>query len=101
MLAIILAASFLQLHDTPWISERWSERDVLFCEETPRTNAIQCKPVDVRHPSVRKNYDTNVNSAVQDAVLYEATIIPPAASRPNYADGLNLLALAKMLLQIR
>jgi len=54
LLAITLAASFMQLHRTPWISKRWSERDVLFCEEFKRTNIAHRKGINMRHPFVAK-----------------------------------------------
>jgi hypothetical protein len=97
LLAITLAASFVQLHDTPWISKRWSERDVLFCEEVTGINMAHRKRIDVRHPFVTKTYDLNAN-------FPSAPAAPPAnwaGGRHGHEDGLNLLALAKMLLQIR
>ncbi|KAK1750544.1 hypothetical protein QBC47DRAFT_118880 [Echria macrotheca] len=97
LLAITLAASFVQLHDTPWISKRWSERDVLFCEEVTRTNTVQCKRIDVRHPFVTKTYDLTTNIPSAPVTLSSNW----AGGGCSHEDGLNLLALAKMLLQIR
>ena len=98
LLAITLAASFVQLHDTPWISKRWSERDVLFCEEVMRTNmAAPRKRIDVRHPFVTKTYDLTTNLPSTPVALPSSW----AGGRYGHEDGLNLLALAKMLLQIR
>ena len=95
ILGITLTASFLQLHDTPWISDRWNERDVLFCEETISTDTTQCRRLDVRHPFVTKTYDNTADLA--------PTMLPSTGTgnRPRHDDGFNLLALAKMLLQIR
>jgi len=97
LLAITLVASFVQLHDTPWISKRWSERDVLFCEDVTRTNMAHFKRIDVKHPFVTKTYDLTTN-------IPSAPVALPsngADGRHSHEDGLNLLALAKMLLQIR
>ena len=97
LLAITLAASFVQLHDTPWISNHWSDRDVLFCEEVMRTNMAPRKRIDVRHPFVTKTYDLTANTPSAPVALPSNW----AGDRHGHEDGLNLLALAKMLLQIR
>jgi hypothetical protein len=65
LLAITLVASFAQLHDTPWIGKRWSERDVLFCEEATRINTAHRKRIDVRHPFVTKTYDLDCEHPIR------------------------------------
>ncbi|KAK5656925.1 hypothetical protein OQA88_3447 [Cercophora sp. LCS_1] len=94
LLAVTVAASFLQLHGTPWVPERWSQRHIMFCEEILGTNPVNYRRVDVRHPFVTKTY------SVHDSSVHTSTALS-RANRFNHEGGLNLLALAKILLQIR
>lgn len=114
LLAITLAASFLQLHKTPWMSDRWSERDILFAEETATlintksTESTKAKErgkrVDVQHPFITKTYVKAINTP-------STTTPPPGTSiyskvvsgiKPSsHDDSVNLLTLAKILLEIQ
>jgi hypothetical protein len=56
VLAVQLAASLLQLYSTPWLSNRWSKRDIsflktaIFAQSTPDTG--QQRPINVSKPFV-------------------------------------------------
>lgn len=54
-LALTLAASVLQLHQTPWLSERWSTHDILFLEGSTgphisRSFQASAPPTDAADP---------------------------------------------------
>ncbi|KAI1877379.1 hypothetical protein JX265_003387 [Neoarthrinium moseri] len=94
ILAVTLASSYLQLHQTPWIGELWSDNDIIFTE-------IQGKPdhIDVRHPFITKtHYTTAPEPESQASTIY--TVAQPTHD-PRLRDNINLLALAKLLLTIR
>jgi len=46
-LAVTLASSTLQLNSTPWFSDQWSKRDILFQRISDST-----RPIDIEHPYV-------------------------------------------------
>lgn len=110
LLAITLAASFLQLHQTPWIGDRWGECAILFYEETPavdeaasasRGTPRQNKRIDIRHPFVAKTYHS-ADTAASAMPPAPATIFSNTGlDSSTNVDNTNLLALGKMLLHIR
>lgn len=48
-LAITLASSVLQLHETPWLDENWGKDDILFIKRSQKT--------DYEHPFVSQKFD--------------------------------------------
>lgn len=46
-LAVTLASSTLQLNSTPWFSDQWSKRDILF-----QRISDSARPIDIEHPYV-------------------------------------------------
>lgn len=94
----------LQLYTTPWISDRWSERDILFCEEGPKITNTTSTRIDVQHPFVTKTYRKAVR-ATSTVTLPSGTTIYSAAAgafgSSTRDDSVNLLTLAKIFIEIR
>ncbi|RYP13602.1 hypothetical protein DL765_006803 [Monosporascus sp. GIB2] len=91
-LAVTIASSFLQLHKTPWLGERWSERDIVFLEKMDDRRHV----VDVRRPFVTQTYMKSLqNTSTPTATIYSTT---PSTS---HDASTNLLSLARILLSIR
>lgn len=87
-LAAILASSLLQLQTTPWLSETWSKKDILFLQggEDPR------RPI-IEHPYVAEHFvSSNVPQRVE----------PPARQSPTAMDSCtkSIVALGIMLLEL-
>ncbi len=111
-LAITLVASFLQLYKTPWVGDRWTERDIHFFQTPPNaaTNNISTidtttpsKRIDINHPFVTKTYKSAANPTSSTTTLPSATSIYSAADEqsPSHDDSVNFLTLARILLEIR
>ncbi len=105
VLAITLVASFLQLYKTPWVGDHWTGRDIHFFDTT--TNTIG-KRVDINHPFVTKTYKGTVSTTPSTtAFSSSATTIYStqggggAAQPALHDDSVNLLTLARILLEIR
>jgi hypothetical protein len=105
-------ASFLQLHNTPWVGDRWSGRDVHFFEEplataNQATTSTTAKRVDINHPFVTQTYKTAANSTSTTTTLSSTTATiysttnSSATPPPAHDDRINLLTLARLLLEIR
>ena len=92
ILVITLVSSFLQLHSTPWFRDSWSYRDISFLE----TSNGSGHTVDVRRPVVMTTHqrDTGTSSVA-------STTIYTDGSSNSHDDNVNLLALARLLLEIR
>lgn len=131
VLAITVAASFLQLYKTPWINDRWSERDILFfyheqVDDTsdptgsnnnlpfpiPQPRHHPRRMIDIHHPFVAKAYyHTQTSPPIQPFYATHphaspgqhgtSTVYTTKADELAHDDSINLLALAKMLLEIR
>lgn len=118
ILAITLVASFLQLYKTPWFGDRWTERDICFFEEplitttnkvsTINTIGCQGKRVDIHHPFVTQTYKSAVNATSSptgalpsESTIYSATGGRGAEQPLAHDDSVNLLILARLLLEIR
>lgn len=87
-LAAILASSLLQLQTTPWLSETWSKKDILFLQdgENPR------RPI-IEHPYVAEHFvSSNLSQRVE----------PPAHKSPTAMDSCtkSIVALGIMLLEL-
>ncbi len=111
-LAITLVASFLQLYKTPWVGDRWTERDIHFFQAPPEaaTNNLGTtgtfppdKRVDISHPFVTKTYKSAVSTTSSTATLPPAASIYSATNEqpPTHDDSVNFLTLARILLEIR
>ncbi|CAJ2511366.1 Uu.00g069910.m01.CDS01 [Anthostomella pinea] len=89
VLAITLSSSFLQLHKTPWLGNKWDKKAIFFS----RTANDQHR-IDVRHPFITKTYAAPTHLTTSATIpLSTAT---PAAPR----DNTNLLTLAQILLEV-
>lgn len=88
ILSVTLASSFLQLHKTPWLGDLWSKNDVFF-----KTASRQGQHhVNVRYPYVMKNYQQTTNPT---ATIWRSK------TPSTHGSSVNLLTLAKILLEIR
>lgn len=67
-IALVLASSHLQLHDTPWLESRWSKKDILFlCRsndsillDQPHMIHNLCKAAALTPPSSRGSSDQSI-----------------------------------------
>lgn len=96
VLAITLASSFLQLHRTPWVGDQWSKTEIVF----PVAKNDQCR-VDVKHPFVTKTYATSSTKSRQSYSTIYSSAAATSSSSDSHDDSVNLLTLAKILLEIR
>ncbi|EKG16004.1 hypothetical protein MPH_06826 [Macrophomina phaseolina MS6] len=79
-LAVTIASSILHLHASPWISDQWNKRDIMFYQ----TQSSQCS-VDLEHPLVTQKF------------AYE---IPTAKSQGFNSKNVTLLSLGVILLEL-
>ncbi|KAM5347354.1 hypothetical protein ACJ41O_010359 [Fusarium nematophilum] len=91
VLAITLASSFLQLHATPWLTTHWNRDDIFFLE-TIKENDFR---VDVEHPFVLQTYVHHQQGP--EGCRPE----PYPESGLTQDDAMNLLTLARLLLEIK
>lgn len=49
LLALILASSFIQLHDTPWLSKPWTKTDITFMSEPEDPNRFLFSQPHIHH----------------------------------------------------
>ncbi|KAF4996932.1 hypothetical protein FDECE_12255 [Fusarium decemcellulare] len=84
ILAITLTSSFLQLYSTPWLPRYWSQHNIMFSTICVGDQHL----VDVRHPFVLEAYQQGGAQATWPHVTFGD-------------DNANLLALAKLLLEIK
>jgi hypothetical protein len=68
ILAVTLASSFLQLHRTPWLRNKWSKKDIVFFQTEDGSRGT----VNVAQPFVTQTY-TGANSISQG----EFSTLPP------------------------
>ncbi|GAB1314679.1 hypothetical protein MFIFM68171_04889 [Madurella fahalii] len=104
ILAITLAASFLQLYTTPWIGDRWSERIFSSARRCPKITNVTSTRIDVQHPFVTKTYRKVVGTTFTITLPSGTTIYSAAAGAFGSStrdDSVNLLTLAKILMEIR
>jgi hypothetical protein len=77
-LAVQLASTVMQLHDTAWLKERWRGADILFHSEGSYTNSILRRPIIVRsfdeHPDDGPDED-GLEFLTADKTLYSLGII--------------------------
>lgn len=107
ILAITLAGSFLQLHDTPWIGSHWTAQDIFFCQDisiaTQKSPVGKGTRVDVLHPLITKTYNVPAGDEASETLSLSPTVIDNG--EPDLSidsdDTVNLLALARLLLEIR
>ncbi|KAF5020851.1 hypothetical protein F66182_7106 [Fusarium sp. NRRL 66182] len=90
LLAITIASSLLQLHVTPWLTGYWSKRNILFSKHADK----QQINVDVLHPFVSME-----SQHQQEQPSESATPQNPLNFYDD--DTMNLLTLAKLLLEIK
>lgn len=88
LLAVVLASSLLQLHETPWIGAGWTRNDISF----PKREGPHGIAVDVQRPFVTYTYHSAVNLPPEHTIKSNDAISADDASR--------LLKLGIMLLEI-
>ncbi|CAO2649502.1 Nn.00g068870.m01.CDS01 [Neocucurbitaria sp. VM-36] len=83
-LALTLASSVLYLNSTPWLTDQWAAKDILF-----HRTAIASRPIDTEHPYVAP-------------ALIELSKVLPNGQKPRGFHNKNtvLLALAIALLEL-
>lgn len=82
MLAITLASSLLQLYNTPWLSESWSKKDIVFLSE----DVTSKRPVNIQKPYVTARFGPSAPN--------------PQNSLSTIDNNVSLLALAVVLLEV-
>ena len=96
VLAVNLASSLLQLHATPWLSERWTKSDIVFLP--PDKNSTE-NPVS--HSSRLFNADEPyVSQTFMSCHLPTADEQAEDTPAPPVHGNLNLLALGIILLEL-
>ncbi|KAF1986003.1 hypothetical protein K402DRAFT_421580 [Aulographum hederae CBS 113979] len=88
ILAVTVASSIMQLHSTPWLSEQFGKKDIIFHHTDVDTNAI-----DIEHPYI------SPISRTTDAKP-ESEYGPPPAYTTYSNKNTVLLALGIMLLEL-
>ncbi|OCL10028.1 hypothetical protein AOQ84DRAFT_290086 [Glonium stellatum] len=84
-LAVTLASSTLQLNSTPWFSDQWSKRDILF-----QRISNGARPIDIEHPYVTQKLMAIQNGGANDV----------QTGRTFHNKNTILLALAVALLEL-
>lgn len=82
VLAITLASSLLQLYNTPWLSESWSKKDIVFLSE----DATSKRPVNIQKPFV--------------TAVFGPSTPTPQSNPPAIDNNASLLGLAVVLLEV-
>ncbi|KAI9887959.1 MAG: hypothetical protein M1823_000216 [Watsoniomyces obsoletus] len=77
-IAVTLASSFLQLHTTPWLEDKWSKKDILFARD-----GVGARPL-IDRPYVARDY----SPATAPAPLTPATMSPHVLSPDTSREGL-------------
>lgn len=93
LLVVILASSLLQLHAMPWLREPWSKRDILFSDNLENDDE---SAINVRHPVILTTY-----GCVAPESLGTKPATDTQACLNLMKDSASLLALAKVLLEIK
>lgn len=82
MLAITLASSVLQLYNTPWLSENWSKKDIVFLSQ----DIASKRPVNIQKLYVTARFDPSASTAQNNPFAVD--------------NNASLLALAVVLLEV-
>ncbi len=87
-IAVTLASSFLQLHTTPWLEDKWSKKDILF----PRNETGSRPSID--RPYVARDYSPATAPAPLSPVSVSPLVLSPETSRESlFRLGVVLLEL--------
>ena len=91
-LSLILSSSVLQLHKTPWLSEKWGKNDILFLEGTSGTyvssflSASKVPPQDLSTPSKALPVVRNQTIFALGVILIELCLGAALESMRNSED---------------
>lgn len=95
-LALILAASVLQLHDTPWLPQRWDTKDIFLLREHSGSPFPSHFYVSKTFTSSSTNRTVNRRCLIENETvlalgiaLLELSYCAPLSSLANPADGVN------------
>ena len=91
LLAVTLASSLLQLHTTPWLGGHWRKQHILFSEALDGDATV----VDIHHPVISQTYGCAAEEC-EKALLKGMKPFDHLMQ-----DSASLLALAKILLEIK
>jgi hypothetical protein len=81
-LAVTLASSVLQLHETPWLNDNWGKDDILFIKRAGKTI--------YEHPFVSQRFDPTRQSSTRTTPSSMSRII---RNQTLYALGISLIEL--------
>jgi hypothetical protein len=81
-LAITLASSVLQLHETPWLEENWGKDNIFFVEKSGKTM--------YEHPFVSRHFNT---TALPPPIPITASMSRIIRNQTLYALGVSLIEL--------
>jgi hypothetical protein len=94
-LALNLASTLLQLHQTPWLNDRWTVRDIKFFAKTSVTLSQEIKQTRSHESIIDASQPLLANVLSHDgSVSAEADL--PAPTHPN----ISVLCLGIMLLEV-
>jgi hypothetical protein len=79
------------LHVTPWLTGYWNKRDILFTKHTDTKQVV----VDISHPFISMDYQHKSGNYSGPTAIAQNLV------DPYDDDSINLLTLAKLLLEIK
>ena len=83
-LAVTLASSVLQLHETPWLNNKWGNDDILFIKKAGNTT--------YDHPFVSRRFE-NADESLSHACATTSSMSRIIRNQSLYALGISLIEL--------